>query len=103
MVTPTGKAAVLFEHSMIDGTVTLRYADRVASVNSTEISDEAENEATIAPAVSDVFADAFAEMAESGRSEIASLEEQGEYECVSTMMFSYSFFSPPLFQLMLNA
>ncbi|CAJ1969831.1 unnamed protein product [Cylindrotheca closterium] len=81
IVTPTGKTAVLCEHSMIDGTVTLRYADRIASVNSNEISDKPENDTTSAPAVSDIFADIFAEMAESSRSEIALLEEQAHVEC----------------------
>lgn len=83
IVTPAGKAAMLCEHSMLDGTATLRYADRIASVNSTKIS-MGENEATIAPPVYDVFADVFSEMAESSRLEIALLEKLGQYESVTT-------------------
>lgn len=81
IVTPTGKAAVLCEHSMMDGTVTVRYADRIARVHPTEISGKPKNLTAIASAVTDVFADFFAEMTESNRLAIASLEEQGEYVC----------------------
>jgi len=80
IVDQNGDAAVLCEHSMMDGMAVAKYAYNITSVNYSDVCDKSRKRDSIATEVLDVFEGVFTEITESNIPEIVSLGEYAHEE-----------------------